>query len=1014
MMRHFTALSFAIVAVVLSTVGTADAVLINVDFGYRGPYTGGAAAVPSLDGDWNNVATTVGATSGSDIALVDSQGNSTGVTLAYYADQVIQVTSVTWNLLMNDQIALNSGLNNKNLQVTLSGLMPWTYDLYVYGGSTNAYEKTIKLTVGGESLTLDSTDTNNTYIEGKNWDVFSGVVVDSSGTLVIDGENMRSGATAAFNGFQLIRNPGILTWTGGGADNLWSLAGNWNGLVPVPGDALVFGGTTRLTSVNDTPADTSFAGITFDESAGSFTLSGNGITLGGDLTSRSANSQTIDLDMNMPDTRVFSPLGGDVNVGGNISGGGGLGKVSSGTLILSGSNTYTGDTTVNGGRLVLDYSGASDTAAPLDNGKVWLRMGELVLQGKSSGFTTETMNRLYMGSYNGASNTLRLDANGGDGIQLTITDFFGAADNSSSSLISNLIDVSSSTANSVTVDGLSTYSAVYNGVLMHNVNGTGRANLVVRDSAGYGFATLSESTSGTVGRLTTGTALAAANTGENTNFFLTSGTVNRTANLAFSTITIDSTAGPVVLDMGANDLVMGSSGRAILVSGDNDVSITGSGKFSSQLMLYLHNYSSGTFTFGLDTQSSADSRLVVGGTGLTVWTGASTPKGGFDGVRISGGVFRPTTAQDWLTVGGGMTHVSVSGGAVLEIGEDLNGSTVGDLSNPVGSHGGGSNITFWGDSGLSAYGADRVAGFRTGGTGSLQSLTWGANNFLTNANSAGDGNYRLLLSSEHSNAKVTLQNNIALGSLVRTVDVADGSSEVDAVLDGVLSGSGGLMKTGAGTLSISGTNSYTGGTAVSSGTLLVDGDSSAATGPVAVNSGGTLGGTGHCRRGDVGQRRCAFLAPGASIGMLTFADQLSLQPGSTLVWEFLEAGDAGDDYDSITGPKLVLPETGTVNLSILALDGYELSAGDTFTLFHGDVYQGADESALTPGSDMTGLFAFDDNINWWGTWQVTANDPAFGLPGNLTLTAVPEPGVALLVISTLACGLLAWPRRNRR
>jgi autotransporter-associated beta strand protein len=358
----------------------------------------------------------------------------------------------------------------------------------------------------------------------------------------------------------------------------------------------------------------------------------------------------------------------------------------------------------------------------------------------------------------------------------------------------------------------------------------------------------------------------------------------------------------------------------------------------------------------------------------------------------------------------------VSGGAVLEIGADL-GGTQGDLSNPVGGHGSGINITFWGDSGLSAYGADRVVGFRTDGTGSLQSLTWGANNFLTNPNNAGDGNYRLLLSSEHSNAKLTLQNNIALGSLMRTVDVADGSAEVDAVLSGVLSGAGGMVKAGEGTLSISGPNTYTGGTVVSAGTLLVDGDSSAATGPVAVNSGGTLGGTGTVG-GATSVNAGAFLAPGTSIGMLTFDDQLTLQPGSTLLWQFLEAGDAGHDYDSITGPKLVLPDSGSVNLSILGLtdhpDYVPIVAGDSFTLFHGDVYQGAEELALASGSDVTGLFAFEDNFNWCGTWQVTANDPAFGLPGNLILTAVPEPGAALLVLSAMACGLLAWPRRKRR
>src|ERR1043165_6193861 len=46
-----------------------------------------------------------------------------------------------------------------------------------------------------------------------------------------------------------------VTWTGGGADGNWSNSLNWtNGttnVVPAANDALVFAGTTRLTSTND-------------------------------------------------------------------------------------------------------------------------------------------------------------------------------------------------------------------------------------------------------------------------------------------------------------------------------------------------------------------------------------------------------------------------------------------------------------------------------------------------------------------------------------------------------------------------------------------------------------------------------------------------------------------------------------------------------------------------------------------------------------------------------------------
>ena len=61
-----------------------------------------------------------------------------------------------------------------------------------------------------------------------------------------------------------------VTWNGGGADSNWSTANNWGGTAPVGGEALVFGGSARLTNVNDIATDTLFAGITFNSAADAF------------------------------------------------------------------------------------------------------------------------------------------------------------------------------------------------------------------------------------------------------------------------------------------------------------------------------------------------------------------------------------------------------------------------------------------------------------------------------------------------------------------------------------------------------------------------------------------------------------------------------------------------------------------------------------------------------------------------------------------------------------------------
>ena len=83
------------------------------------------------------------------------------------------------------------------------------------------------------------------------------------------------------------------TWDGGGANDNWTSAANWDlDVAPVAGDALVFDGATRTTPANDFAAATSFASITFAATASAFTLSGNSVTITGGATAITASNTT--------------------------------------------------------------------------------------------------------------------------------------------------------------------------------------------------------------------------------------------------------------------------------------------------------------------------------------------------------------------------------------------------------------------------------------------------------------------------------------------------------------------------------------------------------------------------------------------------------------------------------------------------------------------------------------------------------------------------------------------------
>ena len=136
-----------------------------------------------------------------------------------------------------------------------------------------------------------------------------------------------------------------------------------------------------------------------------------------------------------------------------------------------------------------------------------------------------------------------------------------------------------------------------------------------------------------------------------------------------------------------------------------------------------------------------------------------------------------------------------------------------------------------GDGGFSANGGPLTVSMSPG-----VPMVWGSTtNFL------GNGNV-LTFGSPTANSQVNFTDSLDLSGGSRQIDVAAGLGGDIALISGNIIdslGGGGLLKTGAGTLILSGSNSFVGGTTVASGTLRIGNAAAlgAASSPLVVNGG---------------------------------------------------------------------------------------------------------------------------------------------------------------------------------
>jgi len=165
----------------------------------------------------------------------------------------------------------------------------------------------------------------------------------------------------------LTAEPYIVTWNGGSATgNNWSDVANWTGVTIGSRDSLVFNGVARLNNTNDTAAGTTYSNITFNSGSGAFTLNGNTIQLGGNISNNSVNAQTILLGVTFRSNSTLNAVSGPLIIGGGITNNT---TVGSSTLTLAGTGFITnlmGSVTPGGTNLLL-MNDAAATWTLLDN-----------------------------------------------------------------------------------------------------------------------------------------------------------------------------------------------------------------------------------------------------------------------------------------------------------------------------------------------------------------------------------------------------------------------------------------------------------------------------------------------------------------------------------------------------------------------------------------------------------------------------------------------------------------------
>ncbi len=560
---------------------------------------------------------------------------------------------------------------------------------------------------------------------------------------------------------------------------------------------------------------------------------------------------------------------GTTNFAGAISGTGTVNKVVlASTLVLTGANTYTGATTIPG-----------NTTIRIGNGGTTGSIVSDVSNGGALAFNRSD-DSIYAGTISGTGTVTKL----GDGkLSLTETNTYTGITTISGGTLSIGAGASGSIVGDVVNNANLTFnrsSAAYLGV----ISGTGTVTIVFGNQSLGGPNTYTGATTVTNGRLTIGTG---GTTGS-----IVSDVVND-ANMDFFRSNNITYAGVI------------SGTGAVTKLGAGMLSLTGDNTYTG-----VTTISNGILDIGgLGTNGSIVGNVVNN----SVIRFSRVDVISYDGSISGSGSLDKQGGASNLTLTGANTY---TGGTTISTG-DLNigvtnnpGSIVGDVLN--------NGALNFQNSGISTTFAGVISG-----VGLLTQKGINSTLILTGANTHTGGTTVFFGTLQIGNGGTT---GSFVGNVTNQSALAFNRSNAIAY-GGVVSGVGSLSKLGAGTLTLTAANTYTGTTTVSAGTLALTGTASVAgslaiqvnagavlqvtglTGGLshdgvrfALGDGQTLTGTGTVSGGvNVGDG--AILTAGGSLGTTSVFGNVDLQAGSKLGIQLQGINDTDADRSrlSLTG-----------------------------------------------------------------------------------------------------------------